>query len=40
MKYYYESYACEIQSDELSFREMYEAWENLSDWEDEEYERN
>lgn len=40
MKYYYESYSCEIQSDEQTARAQYEAWQNLSNWEDdEEYER-
>lgn len=37
---YYSDYTLEIQSDELSAREEYEAWENFSNWEDEEeYER-
>lgn len=37
--YYYETFSCEIQSDEIC--SDYEAWENLSGWEDsdEEYER-
>lgn len=37
---YYSSFDVEIQSDELPLCYEYEAWENLSNWEDEdEYDR-